>query len=187
MERAGERAWRGIVYLATSLDGFIARTDDEIDWLEPDATITHAASVPGPGHQASYDALIERVDVMVMGRRTYDKVLTFDEWPYPIPVLVLSATMPEGGDDRVEVVRSLQSAVERLGEVATRGVYIDGGLTVQAFLEADLVDEITVTTVPVIIGTGIPLFGALGRDVKLSLQHVEAEGGYLSARYDVVR
>ena len=185
--QTGERTWRGIVYLATSLDGFIARAGDEIDWLEPDPAVTHAASVPGPGHQASYDDLIDRVDVMVMGRRTYDKVLTFDEWPYPIPVLVLSASMPPGADDRIEVVRSVNAAVDRLDELATRGVYIDGGQTVRAFLEADLVDEITVTTVPVIIGSGIPLFDTLDHDVRLSLAHVETDAGYLTARYHVVR
>lgn len=128
----------------------IARADDDIDWLDLDPAVTHPAKVPGPGHQASYDDLMERVDVMVMGRRTYDKVVTFGEWPYAKPALVLSTSMPQGGDDRVEVVRTLDDAVRRLDEMTTRGVYIDGGLTVQAFLAADLVDEITVTTVPVI-------------------------------------
>lgn len=175
------------MYLATSLDGFIARLGDEIDWLEPDPAVTHAASVPGPGHQASYDDLIDRTDVMVMGRRTYEKVLTFPEWPYPVPVLVLSASIPQVADQLIEVVPSIGAAVDRLDQLATRGVYIDGGQTVQAFLRAGLVDEITVTTVPILIGSGIPLFGTLEHDVRLSLAHVEADGGYLSARYDVVR
>ena len=66
-------------------------------------------------------------------------------------------------------------------------MYVDGGLTVQSFMRADLIDEITITTAPVVIGGGIPLFGRLDNDVKLSLQSVEATGGYLSARYDIVR
>ena len=181
------RTWRGIVYIATSMDGFIARPDGDIDWLDPDPQISHPADVPGTGLQASYDQLMERVDVMVMGRGTYEKVLTFDSWPYTVPVLVLSRSLAAGADERVEVVDTLDAAVSRVDQLASRGVYVDGGQVIQSFLDADLIDEITVTRVPVIIGSGIPLFGMLGHDVPLSLVSVETEGGYLMATYDVVR
>ena len=181
------RSWRGIVYIATSLDGFIARADGSIDFLDLDPAVTHAASVPGNGLQASYGALTSKVDVVLMGRGTYEKVLTFDSWPFTHPVIVLSTGLPDDQDDRIEVVRSLPDAVERLEALAAGAVYIDGGRVIQAFLEAGLVDEITLTRVPVIIGAGIPLFATVSSDIELSLESVETEGGYLMARYSVVR
>lgn len=181
------RRWRGIAYIATSLDGYIARTDGDIDFLDPDPTVTHSASVPGMGLQARYDDLMARVDVLVMGRATYEKVLTFDSWPYSVDVMVLSTSLAPVADEHIEVVRSMEAAVDRLDRVASRGVYVDGGRIIQSFLAADLIDEITVTHVPVLIGSGIPLFGALTGDIPLSLRSVEAESGYLMACYDVVR
>jgi riboflavin biosynthesis pyrimidine reductase len=85
------------------------------------------------------------------------------------------------------VVRSLAAAVDEIAARGAKGVYVDGGRTIQSFLQAGPIDEITITTAPVIIGDGIPLFGHLHADITLSLQSVEASGGYLSARYDVVR
>lgn len=181
------RSWRGIVYIATSLDGYIARKDGSIDFLDPDPAVTHTASVPGNGLQASYDDLMGSIDVLVMGRGTYEKVLTFDSWPFEVPVVVMSTSLPPDTDDRIAVVRSLDEATARLDALASRGVYIDGGQVIQSFLAADLVDEITLTRVPVMIGDGIPLFGRVPEDVRLSLQSVETEGGYLMARYAVVR
>jgi len=183
-----ERNWRGIVYIATSIDGYIARLDGDIDWLtEPDRSVKHPGEVPGPGIRSSYDDLMTRVDVMVMGRNTYEKVLTFDSWPYSLPVIVLSTTLSDMQDARITVVRSLEAAVEGLNNLAARAVYIDGGETIRTFLAADMIDEITLTRAPVIIGGGPALFTRLDKDVQLSLQAVEAEGGYLMARYEVVR
>ncbi|HEX5016379.1 MAG TPA: dihydrofolate reductase family protein [Actinomycetes bacterium] len=183
-----ERLWRGIVYIATSADGYIARPDGGIGWLtEPDTSIQHAGEVAGPGIRTAYDDMIARVDALIMGRRTYEKVLTFDEWPYPIPVIVLSKTLPEIADDRASVVRSLAEAVDAANAMDAKGVYVDGGQTIQTFLRADLIDEITVTRAPVLIGSGFPLFGELDQDVKLRLEHVESQDGYLMARYQVVR
>jgi dihydrofolate reductase len=183
-----ERTWRGVVYIATSVDGFIARADSDITWLtEPDASVQHPGGVPGEGHEANCASLMKRVDQLVMGRHTYEKLLTFNEWPYPIPVIVLSTTLPQEGNERVTVVRSLAEAVDEVNSRGAKGVYVDGGFTIQSFMKADLIDELTITTAPVIIGGGIPLFGSLPADVTLSLQAVEASGGYLSARYDVVR
>ena len=99
---------------------------------------------------------------------------------------VLSTTL-NTDDERVTVVRSVEGAVSSLNDRGARGVYVDGGRTIQAFLRADLIDEITITRAPVLIGSGIPLFGSLDADVQLSLQAVDVGGGYLHARYDVVR
>jgi dihydrofolate reductase len=183
-----QRRWRGIVYIATSVDGYIARPDGDIGWLtDPDTSVKHGGAVPGPGIRASYDDLMTRVDALVMGRGTYDKVVTFDSWPYSVPVIVISATLAANHDDRVTVVRTLDDALAQLDARDVESVYVDGGKTVQAFLDADLIDEITLTRAPVLIGSGLPLFGELDADVRLSLQSVEAEAGYLMARYEVVR
>ncbi len=183
-----ERQWRGVVFIATSVDGFIARDNDDIGWLtDPDSTISHTAET-GDSSAGDYDAMRKRVDHLVMGRGTFEKILTFDEWPFDnIPVVVLSTSLPLDTDPRVTVVRSVAECVELLDERRSTGVYIDGGKTIQAFLDADLVDEITITRAPVLIGSGIPLFGTLGKDVQLSLQAVAAKEGYLHARYEVVR
>ena len=183
-----ERTWRGIVYIATSVDGYIARNDGDIAWLtDPDSAVEHPGVVPGSGIRASYDELMTRVEVLVMGRGTYEKVLSFDSWPYSIPVIVLSTTLPNQRDQRITVVRTLDAALEELNTRQAKGVYVDGGKTIQTFLAADLIDEITLTHAPVLIGDGVPLFDALAIDVQLSLQTVQADGGYLMARYEVVR
>lgn len=183
-----QRTWRGIVYIATSVDGYIARNDGDIAWLtDPDSAVEHPGVVPGSGIRASYDELMTRVEVLVMGRGTYEKVLSFDSWPYSIPVIVLSTTLPDQQNGRITVVRTLDAAVEELDARQAKGVYVDGGKTIQTFLAADLIDEITLTHAPVLIGDGVPLFDALAVDVQLSLQAVQAEGGYLLARYEVVR
>jgi dihydrofolate reductase len=183
-----ERQWRGVVFIATSVDGFIARNDDDIGWLtEPDSTISHMAEI-GDGSAGDYDEMRKRVDHLVMGRGTYEKVLTFDAWPFDnIPVVVLSTSLRQDADTRVAVVRSVAECVQLLDERRTTGVYVDGGKTIQAFLDADLIDEITITRAPVLIGSGIPLFGSIQSDVRLSLQAVAAKEGYLHARYEVVR
>ena len=184
-----QRDWRGVVFIATSVDGYIARHDDDIRWLtEPDSTISHMAET-GSGSAGDYDEMRTRVDHLVMGRGTYEKVMTFDSWPFDdIPVVVLSTSLPLDADSRVTVVRNLDECVELLNERGSQGVYVDGGKTIQAFLKADLIDEITITRAPVLIGSGIPLFdGTLGNDVPLSLEAVAAREGYLHARYEVVR
>lgn len=182
-----ERLWRGVVFIANSVDGFIARDNDDIGWLtDPDSAIRHMAET-GAGSAGDYDEMRTRVDHLVMGRGTYEKVLTFDAWPFDnIPVVVLSTSLPQDADARITVVRAVNDCVELLNERRSTGVYVDGGKTIQAFLEADLIDEITITRAPVLIGSGIPLFGSLMHDVRLSLQAVAAKEGYLHARYQVV-
>jgi dihydrofolate reductase len=183
-----QRTWRGIIYIATSVDGYIARGDGDIAWLtDPDVAVEHPGVVAGSGIRQSYDELMTRVDVLVMGRRTYEKVLTFDAWPHSIPVIVISTTIPDKHDERITVVRTLDGAIAELNARAVKGVYVDGGKTIQTFLAAGLIDELTITRAPVLIGGGFPLFDELTADIQLSLQAVQADGGYLMARYEVVR
>jgi dihydrofolate reductase len=149
------------VFVGTSLDGFIARANGDLDFLPP-----------GGGEEHGYSAFMATVDALVIGRNTYERVLTFDEWPYgDKPVVVLSSRPIDLSRAATAVVeRMMGSPREIVARLAARGathLYVDGGITIQRFLEAGLIQRLIITRVPVLIGTGIPLFGALPRDVRL--------------------
>jgi len=172
-----ERNWTGRVFIGMSVDGFIARLDDDIEWLT------------SRGEQAGdtgFESFMATIDHLVMGRGTYDKVLEIGFWPYDGKrILVLSSRL-ETDDRRVQVVRSLDGARAVL-DASAQGVYIDGGQVVRAFMREGLVDEITLTRVPVLIGEGKPLFGALARDVDLRLlDNRTLGGGLVQVRYKVL-
>jgi dihydrofolate reductase len=149
------------VFIATSLDGFIARPNDDLDWLPP-----------GGGEEHGYNAFIATVDALVIGRRTYEKVLTFDSWPYgEKPVFVLSTRALAAAPPGALVERLSGAPAEIVSLLAGRGVqhvYVDGGITIQRFLQAGLIQRLIITRIPVLLGAGIPLFGALERDVALT-------------------
>ncbi len=151
------------VFIATSIDGFIARQDGGLDWLPAD---------PEPH---GYDEFIAAVDALVIGRKTFETVLSFGTWPYGTkPVVVLSTTLPEVKVPEGAVCEVMAGTpheiVTRLTERGLKHLYIDGGITVQRFLEAGLIQRMTITHIPVLLGSGIPLFGPLSRDVRL--EHV---------------
>src|SRR6188474_1070628 len=147
------------VFIGVSVDGFIARTNGALDFLPP-----------GGGEPHGYDEFIATVDALVIGRHTFETVLTFDTWPYTKPVFVLS-TRPLVPPPPGAVVEQMSGApAEVASRLAARGighVYVDGGITIQRFLRAGLIQRLIITRVPVLIGTGIPLFGALPRDIVL--------------------
>ena len=155
------------VFIATSLDGFIARPDGNIDWLmNPEYDIE--------GEDFGYTKYIKTVDTIVMGRNSYDKVLTFDMWLYTIPVFVAThrpMEIPEHLSDKQ--IHSIEGPpkdiLDKLSEKGFTHLYIDGGKTLQDFLNAGLIEELTITQIPVLLGEGIPLFGPLGSDIKLEL------------------
>lgn len=171
------------VYIATSLDGFIARTNGDLDWLTGgDETSTE---------DYGYQAFIDTVDVIVMGRHTFEKVLTFDEWPYPRQkVIVLSSralTVPPQVSEHVELLAlSPSDVVQKLAADGATHVYVDGGQTIQRFLNANLIDELIITRIPILIGQGIPLFGAVHNDIKLKhLETRQFENGFVQSRYSL--
>ena len=177
---------RAAVFIATSLDGFIAREDGGIDWL-----LQRHARIPA-GEDCGYAAFMAGIDRIVMGRLSFEQVATFDPWPYDKPVLVLSRTgvaVPPALADRARVsAEAPRALLERLGAEGVRRVYVDGGQLIQSFLREGLVDELTVTTIPVLLGRGRPLFGALPGDVDLEL--VDARSwpfGLVQARWRVTR
>ena len=170
------------VYIATSLDGFIARKNGEIDWLSGGES----------GEDYGYAKFISDVDHVVMGRNTYEKVLTFGGWHYEKKVLVLTSrdlTIPPELTDKVEALQlSPRELIHELGLRHSRHIYLDGGVTIQRFLRAGLVDEMTITTIPILIGEGLPLFGALDADLKLGLiQSQSFVNGFVQNKYKVHR
>lgn len=154
------------VFIATSLDGFIARADGDIGWLlqRDDPTEDHG-----------YAAFIADKDLIVMGRGSYEKALTFDKWPYDLPVLVLSeqladAPVPEALKGKLRFSnRTPRDTMEELARQDVHRVYVDGGQVVQSFLRDGLIADLVITHVPVLIGSGRPLFGALPQDIDLKL------------------
>lgn len=161
---------RNIVFIATSIDGFIADKDGGIDWLN---------SVPNPNNDdMGYVNLINRIDAIVMGRTTFEMVCSFDiDWPYTKPVFVLSTTLqsvPDKYKEHVQIVNG--TLVEILEQINAKGflkLYIDGGRTIQSFLKEDLIDELILTKIPVMLGGGIPLFAEMPK--PLSLEYIKSE------------
>lgn len=179
------RTWTGRVFIGASLDGFISRPDGNIDWLTDPAPGPVRAEVSSSAQAVDWDSFFPVVDHLVMGRGTYEKVLSFDTWPYADRrVLVVSSTL----DDRITVVRDVDEAVTELAESDAEQVYVDGGKVIQAFLRADLIDEITVSWAPVLIGSGKPLFGDLAADVQIELVASNASAsGVVHSTYRVHR
>ena len=175
------------VFIATSLDGFIARTSGEIDWLE-----NANANVP-EGEDCGYYAFMKSVDTLVMGRKTYEQILSFGQWPYGSkPVIVLSSQQIEIPSPLVQTVshssESPQQLCDRLVQEVTQRLYVDGGVTIQKFLAAGLIDNITITVIPVILGRGIPLFGEVIRDIPL--KHIVTKTysfGFVQLTYEVIK
>lgn len=159
-----------IVYIATSLDGYIADKDGGLDWLY---------SIPNPDNlDFGWAEFLARIDALVMGRNTFDTVCGFGgQWPYPKPVFVLSNTLtsiPAAFSDKAELVSGpLDLLVGSLHQRGFNNLYIDGGKTVQSFLRADLIDELIITQLPILLGGGVPLFGALSE--PLTFEHVGTE------------
>lgn len=158
---ASDHPFRSSVFIGTSLDGFIAREDGDLEWL--------VSRGEAAGGDLGYEEFISGIDAVVMGRGTYEAGLTFDPWPHEGKyVAVLSTTLEAGADPRVTVFHGLDQLVRGLAERGAKSVYVDGGQVIQAFMKAGMIDQITITTVPVLIGSGLPLFGPLGGDVPLT-------------------
>jgi len=170
------------VFIATSLDGFIARPNGELDWL-------HGGEGEGGPH--GYDEFIATVDALVIGRKTYEVVLAFETWPYgdkPVFVLSTGALAPAPPGAGVEHMSGdAAEIVSRLSARGIRHIYVDGGVTIQRFLRAGLIQRLVINRIPVLIGAGIPLFGELSHDIRL--RHVSTRqfaGGLVQSEYDVV-
>lgn len=182
-----ERTWRGCAFIGVSLDGYIAKPDGDLAWLtdpEPRGHTAETGAHPG----LVWETFFPTVDTIVMGRTTYDTVSGFEQWPFEgKTVIVLSSTLD--ASPRAQVARSVEHAGDILAATGAKRVYVDGGRTIQSFLAAGLIDEITVSIAPVLLGRGSRLFGELDRDVLLTLRghHSTPGDGLLRVTYDVAR
>lgn len=175
----------GHVFIATSLDGFIAREDGDIGWLiDRDTT----------GEDHGYLSFIENIDGIVMGRGSYEKAVSFDPWPYDKPVVVLTSSLtadqiPPRLRGKVRFVNaSPRDVMEQLAQEGWRHAYVDGGKVIQSFLRCGLVEDMVIATVPVLIGSGLPLFGVVDQDI--SLRHIETKSfpsGLVQSKYCVIQ
>jgi dihydrofolate reductase len=169
------------VFIGTSLDGFIARRNGDLDFLPPDG-----------GEPHGYNEFIASVDAIVIGRNTFETVLSMKPWPYGNKRVVVLSSRPVDLSAAVGgVVEQMAGPpaeiVSRLAASGAHHLYIDGGITIQQFLCAGLIQRLIITRVPVLIGEGIPLFGALPRDIRL--RHIATRhypSGLVSSEYRVV-
>lgn len=176
---------RGSIFVGTSVDGFIAKPDGGLDWL------TGGGENSEGSEEAGFSDFMATVDALVMGRNTFDIVAKFARWPYGAkPVIVLSTRPPVASPAGAVVEWMSGEPEEIVARLARRGfehLYIDGGVTIQRFLRAGLIQRLTITQVPVLIGEGIPLFGPTGRDIRLRhLATRELSGGAVKSEYEVV-
>ncbi len=147
------------VFIATSLDGYIARAGGGLDWLDP----FH-------GEEHGYGDFFAGVDALVIGRGTYDTVLAFPEWPYGSKRVIVCTARPASPRHGEEIWSGKPGALaERLGREGVRRVYLDGGALISSFLREGLVDELTINLIPIILGSGIPLFTSGLPEIPLRL------------------
>src|SRR5271170_4907789 len=169
------------VFIGISVDGFIARPNGDLDFLPADG-----------GEPHGYNEFMATIDALVIGRKTFETVLAFPAWPYGDKRVVVLSSQPldlsaAGGGGVVEQMAGLPAEiVAKLAARGVRHVYVDGGITIQGFLRAGMVQRLIITRVPVLIGEGIPLFGSLLRDVRL--HHVATQhypSGLVKSEYQV--
>ncbi|WP_299923143.1 dihydrofolate reductase family protein [uncultured Pelagimonas sp.] len=158
------------VYIATSLDGYITDRNGGLEWL---------SRVPNPdGDDLGFADFMTQIDAVVMGRTTFEAVQGFGiGWPYPKPGIVLSRTLsdvPKGFEDHVTLMRGKPAdIVEKADALGHKNLYIDGGATIRRFLDADLIDEMILTEIPILLGGGTRLFDLLDTELAFELDHVE--------------
>jgi dihydrofolate reductase len=168
------------VFIGASLDGFIARPNGELDWLPE-----------GGGEPHGYNEFIASVDAIVIGRKTFETVLTLGPWPYGDKRVVVLSSRPidlfvARGGAVEQMAGTPAEIVSQLAATGAHHLYVDGGITIQGFLRAGLIQRLIITRVPVLIGDGIPLFGTLPRDIRL--RHVSTRhypSGLVSSEYHI--
>jgi len=171
---------KNCIYIATSLDGFISDTEEQLDWL------------PNPSEEISleigFPEFMESVDALIMGKNTFNMVCNFDcEWPYTKPVFVLSNSLKKIPSKYKNKVQLLNGSVEDvLKEVHSQGysnLYIDGGVNIQNFLEKDLIDEIIITTIPILLGEGKALFSKMSNRLNFECISSNVDKGIVQSHF----
>ncbi|WP_369311868.1 dihydrofolate reductase family protein [Providencia rettgeri] len=175
----------GHVFIATSLDGYIARKNGDIEWL---------LQLDLPDENHGYDSFINNIDVIIMGRGTFETVCDFTPWPYQRPVVVLSSTLAAHTvpEHLVGKVRFSNHEPEKvMAMLAAQGykrVYIDGGQVIQSFLKRGLIHDLIITQIPILLGEGRPLFGPVPQDISLKHLNTKSfQSGFIQSHYEIIK
>jgi dihydrofolate reductase len=168
-----------VAYIACSMDGYIAKSDGDIDWL---------TSIPNPQNSDyGFDGFMSTVDAVLMGRNTFQTIDRMNYWAYSKQVYVWSSTiktLDEKYNNKAELITGdIKEIVQELTRKGIKRLYVDGGKTIQSFLREDLLDEIILTTASIVLGSGISLFGELERQLEFDLYKTEKIDSYLVKNY----
>jgi len=174
----------GHVFMAMSLDGFVARPDHKLDWLLKQKT---------DGEDHGYEDFAANMDGIIMGRNSFTTVLTFEKWPHEKPVIVLSRSLAQAdvppelqGKVRISALAP-DALMASLAEEGWRRAYVDGGQIIQSFIQDGLIEDMTITLVPILIGEGCRLFGEIDKDIDLELIDTTSfPSGLIQTRYKVL-
>lgn len=173
-------------FIAVSLDGYTARPNGKLDWLDN-------AAEKNSKEDYGYQQYIDSIDCIVLGRKTFEKAVSFPTWPYERKrVIVLSQSLkkiPVEYEDKALLFNGdVQQLAVELQSYRFKHIYVDGGTTIQSFTRAELLDDIVLTQVPVLLGKGIPLFGEVAKDVKLKLIKSQSySSGFVQSKYKIER
>lgn len=175
----------GHVFIATSLDGYIARKNGDIEWL---------LQQDFPDENHGYENFINNIDAIIMGRGTFETVCGFMPWPYKQPIVVLSSTLTQQPvpEHLVGKVRFSSQTPEQVMQIleseGCKRVYIDGGQVIQSFLKQGLIHDLIITKIPVLLGEGRPLFGPLPQDILLKHLNTQSfPSGLIQSHYEIVK
>lgn len=172
-------------YIASSLDGFIAKKDGSVDWL-------HSEKYQLENEDFGYEKFMESIDCIVMGRITFETVLQFEPYPFEnVPVIVVSNNPNYQIESKHQITiftRPLRELIPFLESNQYQNVYVDGGKLIQSFLKESLLDEITITQIPILLGSGIPLFGDIEREIDLKHRKTQTfPNGFVQIEYEIVK
>ncbi len=173
----------GHAFIATSLDGYIARKNGDIDWLQ---------SFDSTNEDHGYHDFMSHIDAIVMGRGTYETLSHMTPWPYELPVIVLSSSLaslpiPEHLIGKVRFLNHLpEEAMALLEKEGHQHIYIDGGQVVQSFINSGLINKLIITRLPILLGNGRSLFGPIQQDIRLKhIQTITFPSGFVQSHYEI--
>jgi dihydrofolate reductase len=168
------------IYIATSIDGYIARKDGSLDWLE--------YGHEGGDEDYGFKKFFNSVDALILGRNTYEVVSGFEKWPYEGKrVIVLTRTLKEVRQEAELFCGELSELLSKLHSENIKHVWVDGGVTASNFLEAGLVDFLTISVIAMVLGSGIPLFSLMNKESKCRLLNTQSyPSGLVQLNYEVI-
>lgn len=166
------------VYIATSIDGYIARQDGSLDWLD---------RVGGFDEDYGFQKLIDSIDGVILGRNTYEIAASVPDWPYKGKRIVILSNSLQTVREESELFRGdLTQLVTQLHSDGIKHIWIDGGVTISQFLNLQIVDYMTLSVIPVILGSGMPLFNVIGKEISCCLISSQAyPSGLVQLRYNL--